>query len=170
MASVNPGRNDPCICGSGKKYKKCCGKLEPNSPVRSRQHQNTATQSGSKGATPAQDECNRLIELYSAGHHAELESRTRLLLEQYPDSGFIWKMLSASLLMQGKDALLTLQKAAKLFPDDAVTHYNLGNNLKKLDRLDEAEASYRRVLQIKPDYVKAYNNLGNTLNELERLD
>ncbi|MEO9654308.1 SEC-C metal-binding domain-containing protein [Marinomonas sp.] len=20
------GRNDPCICGNGKKYKKCCGK------------------------------------------------------------------------------------------------------------------------------------------------
>jgi len=20
----NPGRNDPCPCGSGKKYKKCC--------------------------------------------------------------------------------------------------------------------------------------------------
>ncbi|MDR1293299.1 MAG: SEC-C domain-containing protein [Clostridiales Family XIII bacterium] len=25
-----PGRNDPCPCGSGKKYKKCCGKaIEP---------------------------------------------------------------------------------------------------------------------------------------------
>jgi uncharacterized protein len=22
---VVPGRNDPCACGSGKKYKKCCG-------------------------------------------------------------------------------------------------------------------------------------------------
>jgi preprotein translocase subunit SecA len=22
------GRNDPCPCGSGKKYKKCCGKGE----------------------------------------------------------------------------------------------------------------------------------------------
>jgi hypothetical protein len=22
----NPGRNDPCGCGSGKKYKRCCGK------------------------------------------------------------------------------------------------------------------------------------------------
>ena len=22
----NVGRNDPCPCGSGKKYKKCCGK------------------------------------------------------------------------------------------------------------------------------------------------
>ena len=23
----HPGRNDPCICGSGKKYKKCCGAI-----------------------------------------------------------------------------------------------------------------------------------------------
>lgn len=23
-----PGRNDPCPCGSGKKYKKCCGKAK----------------------------------------------------------------------------------------------------------------------------------------------
>lgn len=22
--SYKPGRNDPCVCGSGKKYKKCC--------------------------------------------------------------------------------------------------------------------------------------------------
>ena len=21
-----PGRNEPCACGSGKKYKKCCGR------------------------------------------------------------------------------------------------------------------------------------------------
>ncbi|MCL9782661.1 YchJ family protein [Vibrio sp. S4M6] len=24
-SSKKPGRNDPCVCGSGKKYKKCCG-------------------------------------------------------------------------------------------------------------------------------------------------
>ena len=23
---VDPGRNDPCPCGSGRKYKRCCGK------------------------------------------------------------------------------------------------------------------------------------------------
>jgi len=23
---VDPGRNDPCPCGSGQKYKKCCGR------------------------------------------------------------------------------------------------------------------------------------------------
>ncbi|MDO8640876.1 MAG: SEC-C metal-binding domain-containing protein [Nitrosarchaeum sp.] len=25
IVSENIGRNDPCICGSGKKFKKCCG-------------------------------------------------------------------------------------------------------------------------------------------------
>ncbi len=25
-ATPKPGRNTPCICGSGKKYKKCCGR------------------------------------------------------------------------------------------------------------------------------------------------
>ncbi|MBW6502633.1 MAG: SEC-C domain-containing protein, partial [Bacteroidales bacterium] len=25
-ATPKIGRNDPCPCGSGKKYKKCCGK------------------------------------------------------------------------------------------------------------------------------------------------
>ena len=25
------GRNDPCPCGSGKKYKRCCGRVTPTS-------------------------------------------------------------------------------------------------------------------------------------------
>lgn len=25
-AGAAPGRNDPCPCGSGRKYKKCCGR------------------------------------------------------------------------------------------------------------------------------------------------
>jgi uncharacterized protein len=28
------GRNDPCSCGSGKKYKKCCADAEAASPSR----------------------------------------------------------------------------------------------------------------------------------------
>ena len=26
LGAARPGRNDPCPCGSGKKYKKCCGR------------------------------------------------------------------------------------------------------------------------------------------------
>jgi preprotein translocase subunit SecA len=29
-ADGKPGRNDPCPCGSGKKYKKCCEQKEGN--------------------------------------------------------------------------------------------------------------------------------------------
>lgn len=31
---MKPGRNDPCPCGSGKKYKKCCGATIPIEPER----------------------------------------------------------------------------------------------------------------------------------------
>ena len=29
LAALRAGRNDPCPCGSGKKHKKCCGRLKP---------------------------------------------------------------------------------------------------------------------------------------------
>ncbi|MDD5299166.1 MAG: tetratricopeptide repeat protein [Gallionella sp.] len=167
---MKPGRNDPCICGSGKKYKKCCGQPEPGLPVQSRQHRNIAAQNSlAKGAAPAQDELNRLIALYNAGSYAELENRTYLLLDRYPDSGFTWKVLGVTLQMQGKDSLPALRKATELLPDDADAHYNLGNTLMMLGRLDEAEASYRCALRIQPDYVDAYYNLGNTLRNMGRI-
>jgi hypothetical protein len=31
---VKPSRNDPCPCGSGKKYKKCCGQVIQIAPVK----------------------------------------------------------------------------------------------------------------------------------------
>jgi len=30
---MKPGRNDPCPCGSGQKYKKCCGRTIPIEPA-----------------------------------------------------------------------------------------------------------------------------------------
>jgi len=56
---VNPGRNAPCPCGSGKKYKKCCGKLESDPLTLSLQQKaNTASlNTPMKAATTVQDEC-----------------------------------------------------------------------------------------------------------------
>jgi len=108
--------------------------------------------------------------LFSAGRHVELESRVRSLLERYPDTGFLWKALGAALQEQGKDDLPALQKAVELLPEDAEAHYNLGNSLCNMGRLDDATACYRRALQIDPAYVKAHNNLGATLKALGRID
>ena len=46
----------------------------------------------------------------------------------------------------------------------------MGNTLKELGRLDEAEASYRQAITLKPDFAEAHSNLGVTLQELGRLD
>lgn len=119
---------------------------------------------------PSPAEINQLAGLFNTGRHAEAESRARSLLELYPESGLVWKLLSLSLHMQGKDPLLALQKAACLLPDDAGVHNNLGNALKKLGRFEDAEASYRRALRSKPDFVMAQINLGNVLKELGQLD
>ena len=55
-------------------------------------------------------------------------------------------------------------------PDYAEAHSNLGNTLKELGRLGEAEASFTQAIALKPDYAEAHNNLGITLQELGRLD
>ncbi len=170
---MKPGRNDPCPCGSGKKYKKCCQeKLEiPQHAQPAGLETETAALAHSGGkATPAAVEFDRLVAMFSAGQYAELERRTRVLLERYPDSGSTWKLLSATLQMQGKGSLLALQKAAQLLPDDAEVHNNLGLVFQQLGQLDEAAASYRRAILAEPDYAAAHYNLGNILAGKGRLN
>ena len=124
-------------------------------------------------ATPKllpQVEINQLVALFSAGRYAELENRACLLVEQYPDSGFAWMVLGASLKMQNKDALRALQRAAELSPNDVEAHNNLGVSLQESGQSDGAVASYRRALEIKPDYVEAHYNLGIALQGLGQLD
>lgn len=150
--SMSPSRNAPCPCGSGKKTKHCCeSKNERRAFV-----------------TPA--ELNQLVALFHAGRHAELENRTHLLLERFPSSGIAWKLLCASLQMQGKDALTALKKAAVLLPEDVEIHINLGNVMQELGQIDNAIVSYQHALRVNPNVVEAHNNLGNALKDRGRID
>jgi len=140
------GRNDPCSCGSGKKFKHCCeGKVT------------------SRTAMPSPDDSNQLVNLCNAGRFTELENRARALVDQYPGFGLGWKLLSISQHMQGKSTLIALQKAANLLPNDAGVHNNLGNALLELGQSEDAVVSYRHALQLKPDFAMAHYNLGNAL-------
>jgi tetratricopeptide (TPR) repeat protein len=142
------GRNEPCSCGSGRKYKKCCA---PSGPA------DTAP-------------INQLAALVGAGRYLELESGAREQLTRHPNSGVLWKLLGLSLWVQGKDALQALQKAADLLPDDAEAHSNLGNAFRAAGRLEHAVRSHGRALAIQPDYAEAHNNLGSALEDLGYLD
>jgi len=156
------GRNDPCLCGSGKKYKKCC-------------HIKLATrlstqQTSTKNPKPSPTEFNHLIALFNAGRLIELEGKALSMVEQFPDSGHAWKILSITLHAQRKDALTSMNKALELLPEDCEVHNNLGVVLNDLGQFDEAENRYRRSLEIKPDFAEAHYNLGILFRERGRFD
>lgn len=189
---MKPARNDPCPCGSGKKYKKCCHAREAAA----------AAPSGAAGLTQA--EFGQLAALFNAGRFAELEGAARLLLARHPQAGFVWKVLAAALQRQGRDALVEWQRAVALLPQDveaqaalaeagkragrldlalaayrhalalqpgnADLHVLLGNALAEAGRRNDAVASYRAALAIMPDHAGVVSNLGNVLMEAGRFD
>jgi predicted TPR repeat methyltransferase len=115
---------------------------------------------------------NKLVALFTEGHFTEAAALAQTMTERFPLNGFGW-MMSGMLfrrMAQSADALAYAQKGAALSPNYAAAHYNLGNILVELGRLDEAEASFRQALRAKPDYTEAHNNLGCILKNLHRLE
>jgi tetratricopeptide (TPR) repeat protein len=163
---VKPGRNDPCPCGSGKKYKKCCGQQAEESH-RARDPQ-AVHASDSVRASAAAPDLNALFTQLKMGRYAELEVSAHGLIRQHRDSGILWKLLGAARFMQGQDAVPALQAAVRLLPTDPESHTNLGNGLRAHARLEEAAACHRRAIELKPDYADAHNNLGSVLRDLGR--
>lgn len=71
------------------------------------------------------------------------------------------------LLLAGhaREALEVLDRAVQLLPDDVMAHYTRALTLDDLDRPAEANAAFRRALQIDPSHLEARLNLA--ANEAE---
>ncbi len=90
---TSAGRNDPCPCGSGRKYKKCC--LEADA-----QRKLAGAGQGGGMAVPVRavvtelDELsNRVVDLLDAGSFDEAEAACHRLRAQYPDQvDGIWRL------------------------------------------------------------------------------
>ncbi len=125
-------------------------------------------------SSPDPQEINLLVTLFTEGRYAEAEALTlaQAMTVRFPLHGFGWKALGALFkqLDQNADALIPMQKAAALSPNDAEAHFNLGVVLMELGHPDKAEASYRRTLKIKSNYAEAHNNLGNIFKDLNQLE
>jgi tetratricopeptide (TPR) repeat protein len=186
---MRASRNDPCPCGSGKKFKYCCGR--PLAP---------AAAPAAAALTSNPREIGALVGMVNAGHFEAAQARVGALLRVQPESGVLWKILSVALLRQGKNALPALTRAAELLPQDAEAHANLGSEHKArgeweaalsslrrslalepgnpgtlidaadaaraLGRSREAVALYERALQLDPRSPEGHNNLGNAFLEL----
>ncbi|HCS13117.1 MAG: hypothetical protein COS82_04870 [Zetaproteobacteria bacterium CG06_land_8_20_14_3_00_59_53] len=92
-------------------------------------------------------------------------------IDKSPDDAYAWHASGtiSCLMHDPLGALPYLQKALALQPDDAEAHNALGNAMKDLGRLDEAEASYREAIRIK-DYADPYENLFDLLEQSNQMD
>ncbi len=149
---MKPNRNDPCSCGSGKKYKHCCERKAVVGPV-----------------MPVA-KLSQLQSLFNARQFAETETLAVDLLKAYSDEPTVWKLLAMSLQMQSKPSLSAFQMTAELLPHDAGAQTNLGNALQEAGRLEEAASNFKNALKISKNFVHAHHGLGSVLIELGRLD
>jgi len=86
------GRNDPCPCGSGKKYKRCC--LHQHQAAAAERAAAAAAQAAAQPALPVfawddddglDEASNRVVDLVHDGQLDEAEQAARDLLVRYPD-------------------------------------------------------------------------------------
>ena len=163
-----PGRNEPCYCGSGEKYKRCClgrdqgGEREP------------VVEAQARVIEPAhigswRDRGNALQQV-KRFDEAVLSYDRAVALNPRDVEAFNNRGNALQGLKRFDEALASYDRALALNPHQAETFYNRGITLHALRRLDEAVASYTRAVALKPDFAEAFSNRGYVLLELNRFD
>ncbi len=145
------GRNDPCPCGSGKRYKQC--------------HGESGAAALQPAALPPDDLAARGLQAHQRGELDAAERDYRAALAAMPDHPLALHYLGVIHYQRNRigDALPLLERAVSLVPAEPEFHNNLGLALAAADRTSEAIAQYRQALDRKPDLATAWNNLGLAL-------
>ena len=105
----------------------------------------------------------RGIAQQQAGNVAAAADVYRQILEHDPSCADAWHLLGLALHQQGDSlaAVEPIHRAIALLPRFAMFRNNLGSVLMKLDRRDEAIASFRRAAELDPQSVAAWRNVAS---------
>ncbi|MFM9971987.1 MAG: tetratricopeptide repeat protein, partial [Burkholderiales bacterium] len=184
MNSMKIGRNDPCSCGSGKKYKLCCGgsqgiALAPRSSVD--ETLRLAIEHHQAGRLPIADSLYRQV-LLSHPDHAEANFFSGMLARHMGDLDLAENRFTKALQTNPRYAAAAvslgnvhlarghLDAAEKNYRiaiavDGSIleAHVHLGNVLQSRGHTDQALSSYRRALEVNPNSAEILGNLGNAL-------
>jgi Flp pilus assembly protein TadD len=161
------GRNDPCPCGSGKRYKQCHGAIGGARPANAP----PATGASTKASAPAAALAQRGFAAHQRGDLEGAERAYRAALAHEAEHPLALHYLGVVHHQRGRhaDALPLLERAVSLVAHEPEFHNNLGLVLAALDRNDDAADAYRRALDRKPDHATAWNNLGLVYQAMNRL-
>ncbi len=161
------GRNDACPCGSGRKYKRCCGSNSAAASLIRHGPQPVLQVPGGRAGLD-QTDMSGLIDLVNQGKWNAVENRATALLRFGPTAGIVWKILSVALVKQRKDALPALERASELLPLDAEAHSNLGAVLLDRGRWADALTSFQRAIELQPNLTAALVHAADSLVALGR--
>ena len=132
----------------------------------------SAINSPGQSTQATQEALNLAVQHHLAGDLSVAEAIYRQVLQDDANQPVALNLLGVIAYQSGnsESAIDLIGKALAIMPDYAEARYNLGNALKKLNRLEESVASYAEALAIKPDYAEALNNLGLALKGLNKLE
>lgn len=155
---MKTGRNDPCVCGSGKKYKNCCLSSAGKLPF--------------DGHLKLQATVEDAIAHHQAGRWNQAEQLYRQLLEKDPQDPNLLHLMGLIFLHRREysPAIANIRRALEYWPDESIFISNLGAALHASGELREAEKCYRKLLEFKADFAEAYNNLGTVLQDQGSVD
>lgn len=146
------GRNNPCPCDSGKKYKQCCGNISTAKKLRATSDQLFAD----------------AIQLLQAGHHAEAAGKCQQVLVSQPRHTGANYILGYQALEMGDyvKAIALMGRAIEAGLRDPAAFYHYGNAFAKTGRYTEAATQFALAVHEKNDFEAARNNLANAYFEL----
>jgi len=167
-----PGRNGLCTCGSGRKFKHCCGRAaNASDDVPTGTADSDDRLKAALGRFPLlPDTLRQQLDMVDRVQRAPLY-RTH---PPQPGGGdraraaaaFLRK--GAALRRAGKlaESITTLQRAVAADPTAPQLYYDLGVTFQQCHRHREAAGSLQRAIALNPDFAKAHYALGISLQSL----
>lgn len=161
------GRNDPCPCGSGKKYKRCC---LPRKSVPLR----TDPAQGISATLDIPQAIQSGMAHHRAGRLQEATAIYRKVLtldSRNPDALHLLGVIAQQVgdpqqaVEYIRLAIDCCNQAVPRIPSNPVAHNNLGEAYRALGRMSEAVACYEQALLLSPDYAEAHYHLGLVLED-----
>jgi Tfp pilus assembly protein PilF len=159
MTSNKVGRNDPCPCGSGKKFKQCCeGGTTTQAPAQ-------------QNRMPPEHALQTAMAQHQAGNIVAAESLYKQVLQALPNQPDALHLLGLIAKQKGdlKTAAQLMRKALNFNPNYVEAFVNLGATLQEQSQFDLAADCYRKALALRPNYAEVHSNLGVVLKAQENL-
>jgi len=150
MTAKKTGRNDPCPCRSGKKYKQCCLQREKVRGVKTHFVESSIPKTMQTAWVNHQH-----------GRLSEAKAICHQILQKAPNNPDALGLLGVMALQEGnmEDAVQLISTAIRANPSNPEYYSNLGFALHEQGKLDQAAANYRKAISIDSNYPNAYYNL-----------